>query len=76
MTSSVAGPAGLPPVAVTRNRRLAAQDPVPFISWLHRTRRSAWLAIGLCLLLRAGDGMVHDGLRPSGSPALAAGVAR
>ncbi|WP_070154990.1 hypothetical protein [Sphingobium phenoxybenzoativorans] len=76
MNSFVAGPAGLSPVAVTRNRHLAAQDPAPFISWLRQTRRSAWLAIGLCLLFRAGDALIHDGSLAPGSPALAAGVAR
>jgi hypothetical protein len=41
--------------------------PTPFIAWLRRTRRSAWLLIGLCLVYRVGDAIV------GGSPAFDAG---
>ena len=45
----------------------------PFIAWLRRTRRSAWLLIGLCLIFRVGDAVLGDSAASDAStPAMAA----
>ncbi|WP_165831010.1 hypothetical protein [Sphingomonas pokkalii] len=50
-----------------------ATAPTPFIAWLRRTRRSAWLLIGLCLVFRVGDAVLGDSTAADPStPAMAA----
>ncbi len=50
-----------------------ATAPTPFIAWLRRTRRSAWLLIGLCLVFRVGDAVVGEShAADAGTPAMAA----
>lgn len=50
-----------------------ATAPTPFIAWLRRTRRSAWLLIGLCLVFRVGDAVVGEShAADGGTPAMAA----
>lgn len=47
--------------------------PTPFIAWLRRTRRSAWLLIGLCLIYRVGDAILGESPAfDAGPPAIAA----
>lgn len=50
-----------------------ATATTPFIALLRRTRRSAWLVIGLCLAFRVGDAVVGDSPGfDAGRPAMAA----
>lgn len=50
-----------------------ATAPTPFIAWLRRTRRSAWLLIGLCLVFRVGDAVLGNRTAADPStPAMAA----
>lgn len=47
-----------------------APDASAFVDSLRRTRRSAWLLIGLCCLVRIGDAAFHQG-GGAGNPAAA-----
>ncbi|WP_294251398.1 hypothetical protein [uncultured Sphingomonas sp.] len=38
----------------------AASTLPPFIAWLRRLRRSAWLLIAVCMLVRIGTAIVQE----------------